>query len=340
MLAPDAGFTIVGAGGIGGVVGAHLARAGYQVKIVEANAEHAEAIRGQGLHVSGHADFTVECRAVVPEEVDWELATVLLAVKSKDTEQAMRMITPRLSASGFVVSLQNGLEEYKIAREVGEDRTVGAFLTFGANYARPGEVVYGGPGSFRIGELNGQSSARVDELARILDSTFHPVQVTSNIFGYLWAKAALGAFYFATALVDADVPKILDQTSYRPLFGELVAEVVRVAEAEGVQCEVVDGFDPTAFAKGGDVEASWSAQYTYWASHVQQRTGVWRDLAIHRRVTEVDHIIGPVIQRARTRRIPVPLLERLRMAIKEAETGARPLSFGNLDELSGGAVAG
>ncbi len=333
MLGGRAGFTVVGAGGIGGVVGAHLTRAGYLVRFVEANAEHAGAIQREGLHISGHADFKVECRAVLPSDVDWELGPVLLAVKSKDTQQALQTIAPRLSATGFVVSLQNGLEEYKIAREVGVDRTVGAFLTFGGHYAGPGQVVYGGPGSFKIGELNGESSARTMELAGVLDSTFHPVQVTSNIFGYLWAKEALGAFYFATALVDEDVPKILDRAPYRPLFGALVAEVVRVAEAEGVRCEVVDGFDPKVFASGGDVEGCWAAQYAYWAAHVQQRTGVWRDLAIHRRVTEVDHVIGPIIERAGARRIPVPLLERLRAEIKEAEGGTRPLSFANLDDL-------
>jgi 2-dehydropantoate 2-reductase len=326
-------LTVVGAGGVGGVVGAHLARAGHRVRFLETNLDHVEAIRERGLHLSGRVDFTVRVPVQPPDAVSGDLDLVLLAVKAKDTETAMSVVAPRLRPGGCVVSLQNGLEEHEIARWVGAHRTVGAFLTFGASYASPGEVVYGGPGSFRLGELDGRRTDRVERLAETLTAAFHPVEVTDNIFGFLWGKAALGAYYFATALVDEDVPRILDRLEYRPLFGRLVAEVVRVAQAEGVRCEVIDGFDPLAFVGDGDTEPSWQAQYHYWALHVQRRTGVWRDLALHRRATEVDHIIGPVIARAKARGVAVPLLRHLRQLIKEAEAGRRGLSFANLEEL-------
>lgn len=340
MLEPASGFTVVGAGGIGGVVGAHLARAGHPVSFIEANADHVQAIRERGLHVTSQVDFTVHVPITPPDAIGGELGVVLLAVKSKDTDRAMQAVAPHLAAGGFVVSLQNGFEEYRIAGYVGEQRTVGAFLTFGGNYASPGEVVYGGPGSFKVGELSGKDTPRVRQLADVLTRAFHPVEVTGNIFGYLWAKAGLGAFYFATALVDEDVPAILDRKEYRPLFGGLVAEVVRAAAAEGVRCAVVDGFDPNAFVGGGDTDRCWEAQYRYWAAHVQQRTGVWRDLAIHRRVTEVDFIIGPLIERANERGVSVPLLRQLRSEIKEAEIGSRQLGFSNLDDLMSTAAGG
>ncbi len=326
-------LTVIGAGGIGGVVGAHLARAGHRVRFVEANLDHVEAIRERGLHISGQVDFTVQVPVQPPDAISGDLDVVLLAVKSKDTEAAVSVVAPRLLPGGCVVSLQNGLEVHEVARWVGAHRTVGAFLTFGGNYASPGEVVYGGPGSFRLGELDGRRTDRIEGLAETLTAAFHPVEVTGNIFGFLWGKTALGAYYFATALVDEDVLRILDRLEYRPLFGRLVAEVVRVAEAEGVRCEVIDGFDPLAFMGDGDTEPSWQAQYRYWAAHLQRRTGVWRDLAVHHRATEVDHIIGPVIARAKARGVAVPLLRRLRQLIKEAEAGRRGLSFANLDEL-------
>lgn len=327
------GLTVVGAGGIGGVVGAHLAAAGHDVTFIEANRDHAEAIRTHGLRATGHADLLVRPAVVLPDEIAGPLQVVLLAVKSRDTEAAMAAIESHLEPDGYVASLQNGLEEYKIARHIGEDRTVGAFLTFGGNYAAPGEVVYGGPGSFKVGELDGVATPRVRDLARTLTECFHPVEVTDNIFGYLWGKSALGAFYFATALVDEDVPRILDRHEYRTLFGRLVVEVAAVATAEGVRCAVIDDFDPNAFVEGGDAQASWQAQYRYWAAHVQQRTGVWRDLAIHHRPTEVDHILGAVVERARRHRVPVPLLVQLHAQVKEAEVGVRSLDWSNLNEL-------
>jgi 2-dehydropantoate 2-reductase len=329
---------VVGAGAIGGLVGAHLARAGHDVAFVEVDERHVAAMREGGLRVSGAADFTVRAPVYLPSEMPDGLGTVLLAVKSRHTGDALESIAPRLAADGVVVSLQNGLEEYRIAAAVGAARTMGAFLSFGGYYAEPGHVVYAGPGSFRVGELDGARSSRCAALADALAAAFHPVEVTDNIFGYLWGKEALGAFYFATALVSEDVPVMIDRREYRPVYGALVGEVASVARAEGVRCEVIDGFDPLVFlrAAGGSVEAEpcWAAQKAYWGDHVQGRTGVWRDLAIHHRPTEVDTIITPIAERARARGVPVPRLERLIHLIHEAEQGRRQLGWHNLDDLA------
>lgn len=325
-------LTVVGAGAIGGVVGGHLARAGHDVALIEVDEAHVAAVRARGLAVSGAAEFTVRIPIGTPEEAPASLGAVLLAVKSRHTLDALATIAPRLAPDGFVVSLQNGLEEYRIADAVGEKRTVGAFLTFGGYYAEPGKVVYTGPGSLRLGELDGAPSPRVRELADAL-ATFHPVEVTDDIFGYLWGKEALGAFYFATALVSEDVPVLIDRHEYRPMFGSLVAEVATVAAAEGVRCQVIDGFDPDAFLRGAGTDAGWEAQKRYWGAHVQGRTGVWRDLAVHHRPTEVDTVIAPIVARAQARGVPVPRLRRLIGLIHEAERGQRGLEPANLDEL-------
>ncbi|WP_037064452.1 ketopantoate reductase family protein [Pseudonocardia acaciae] len=331
-------LTVVGAGAIGGLVGAHLAAAGHDVTFVDANAEHVAAINRAGLRITGAAALTVTARALLPSQVG-DLDTVLLAVKSRHTEDALETIAPRLAPDGYVVSLQNGLEEYKIARAVGEHRTVGALVTFGGHYARPGEIVYAGPGSLRIGELDGRSTPRLAALAELLRA-FHPVEITDNIVGSLWGKEALGALYFATALVSEDVVTIIGREDYRPALGRLVAEVVTVARACGVRCEPLDGFDPTVFADRPDhpdrTEPSWRAQRDYWAGHVQQRTGVWRDLAVHRRPTEVDHILAPIIEAGRSRSVPTPALDLLVDLIHDVEAGRRDLGWPNLDALMKG----
>ncbi|WP_391571282.1 ketopantoate reductase family protein [Cohnella sp.] len=329
-------ITIVGAGAIGGILGAHLVRAGHDITFVEAQREHVQAIRENGLKVSGEADFVVHPRILLPEEVNEPLETVLLAVKARHTAPALEPLAKHLTPGGYVLSLQNGLEEYKIARIVGEERTVGAFLTFGGHYVQPGEVSFGGTGSFCIGEMDGRTTPRLNELEQVL-SALQPIKVTDNIFGFLWGKAAVGAVYFATALVSEDVPDIFDRLEYRGVLGSLAGEVVKVCQAEGVVCEVIDGFDPKIFAMAeppeGAVNACWQAQKTYWYKHDQRRTGVWRDLAIHRRPTEVNEIVGPVVQRAQEKSIAVPRLECLVRLIKEAERGERELTLANLDEL-------
>jgi 2-dehydropantoate 2-reductase len=330
-------FTIVGAGAVGGILGGALIDAGHSVTFVEVDEAHVQAVRDRGLALSGAREMTVRPEIVTPAEVQGALTSVLLAVKARHTDEAIRRIAPHLAPDGFVVSLQNGLEEYKIARVVGKERTIGAFLTFGGHYAAPGSIVYGGPGSFRIGELDGRPSERTRRLQEAF-SALQPVEVTDNIFGYLWGKMALGAVYFATALVSADVPDLLEDDSNRQLFANIAAEVVSVAEAEGVRVEDFDGFDPKTFRFGSlldpeRVAAAWQAQIAYWNRHSQRRTGVWRDLAIHKRKTEVDELIGAVASHANVKHIEIPRVRRIIDLVHEVETGRRELSHHNLEDL-------
>ncbi len=333
-------ITVVGAGAIGGFVGARLLAAGEEVRFVEANEAHAAAMRKDGLRVTGAESLHVRADVALPAEVEGELNVVLLAVKARDTAAALRTIAPRLSPEGCIVSLQNGLEEYRIAATVGAERTVGASLTFGGHYVGPGEIAYGGPASFHVGELSGAVTPRVERLAELL-SAAHPAEVTGRIFGHLWGKTALGAYYFATALVDADIREILLRDEALPLLGTLVAEVARVAAAEGVACEPVDRFDPGAFLRRDEagMQASWDAQRRYWAGLQATRTGVWRDLWVHRRPTELREILVPVSERAHTRGVEVPLLERLIDLVRAAEAGRLPEGWSALEEIANASPA-
>ena len=76
----------------------------------------------------------------------------------------MSSFADRLDADGCVVSLQNGLNELVIARHVGEQRTVGAFVNFSADYLEPGLIHFAGRGTFVIGELNGERTPRLESL--------------------------------------------------------------------------------------------------------------------------------------------------------------------------------
>ena len=93
---------------------------------------------------------------MLPDDLPESLGAVLLAVKAHHTRTALAMIAPRLADDGFVVSLQNGINEPVIAEAVGAERTVGAFVNFGADYIRPGRIFLGGKGAFYIGEVDGR----------------------------------------------------------------------------------------------------------------------------------------------------------------------------------------
>jgi 2-dehydropantoate 2-reductase len=322
-------LTIVGAGAIGGITGAHLARAGHRVLLVDRDREHVEAIRRDGLEVGGRADFRLRIAACPPEAVPGPIDVLVLAVKTLHTVEALAPLVPKLAAGGYVLSMQNGLEEAKIAALVGAERTVGAFLTFGGHYERPGRVVYSGPGTLRVGELDGRLTDRVRTLARTL-SDFHPAEPTDNIHGYLWGKLILGVIYFATATVDADVVDIFADPAARGVLSGLAAEAGAVADAHGIRVEVFDGFDARAAGRHREdpaaADRAWEGQLAYWRGSLAGRTGVWRDLAQRRRKTEAAPILGALIEAADRAGLPVPRVRALLRMIEELERGERAMS--------------
>ena len=116
---------IVGAGAVGGYVGAHMAHAGVDVTLVDAWPEHVQAIRSEGIVVSGMAGTVATPLRVlhvsdVPQLVrEQPFDFAFIAVKSYDTKWATQMVLPYLAPAGCVVSLQNGINEDAIASVAG-----------------------------------------------------------------------------------------------------------------------------------------------------------------------------------------------------------------------------
>jgi len=128
---------------------------------------------------------------------------------------------------------------------------------------------------------------------------------------------------------------------YQPALGGIVGEVARVAAADGAVCEeTADGFDPKVFAAAiPDPRAAqdcWQAQLAYWAVRPVKRTGIWRDLTVRRRPTEVAPLYGPVLERADRRGVATPGLERMMRLYGAVESGTAEPGWWCLDELAGG----
>lgn len=328
-------FTIVGAGAVGGSLGASLARAGHKVVLVDRAAEHVGAINSDGLKIEGVQNFNVRVPALLPEEMCAPLGVVVIAVKGHDTDSAAAPVAPLLGPDEYVVSLQNGLEEPKIARAVGAERVVGAFITTGAHYVGPGRIFFGGAGSVRLGELDGRTTPRVQALCEAF-SVYQPTEITHNVLGYLWGKLALGCVYFATALVDADFLETIARAEYLPVLTEVGAEAVATAQARGVQLETFDGFEPTTLRFGlsaAEADAVWEGERAFWRTLDTRRTGIWRDLAIRKRKTEADSQLGVLIREAEELGISVPRNRAVYRLIQEIERGERGFSWHNLDEV-------
>jgi len=328
-----------GAGAIGGTVAAHLRRAGLDMTVVDANAAHVRAIRERGLVITGPIEnFTQPLPAFTPGDVAGSWDTIFLCVKALHTEEAARQLAPHLAADGVVVSLQNGFNELTIAEAVGRERTMGAFINFGADVLEPGVVQFSGRGAVVVGELDGRHTERLARVHRALLHFEPGAIITDNIWGYLWGKMGYGALLFASALTPASIVEVLDSREARPALTALAREVMAVAAAEGVTPLGFNGYDPAAFGakgSGAAIDASFDAMVAFNRRSAKTRTGVWRDIAIHHRKTESDAQFAPILMMARRSGIAVPHVERLVSLMREVESGARPLALENLALLAG-----
>ena len=299
---------------------------------------HVAAMNLKGLRITGPvADFTVEAAATTPENLTGQFDCVLLCVKAHHTQTAVETLRPHVAPNGYVTSIQNGLNELTIAQVVGPARTMGAFVNFGADYLQPGVIHWGGRGAVVLGELDGVMSQRLSELVALLRAFEPDARSTNNIQGYLWGKLAYAALLFATAVTDASIADVLASDKHRPALIALAREVTGVAEKAGIVMEGFDGFDPRAFSPSAEEERairSLDDLVAFNRRSAKTHSGIWRDLAVRKRRTEVDPQLGPIKAEGARLAIETPLTLALTRQIHDIEDGRRQLDWRNLDELS------
>jgi 2-dehydropantoate 2-reductase len=292
------------------------------VRFVDIVPEHVAAIRAGQLHIEGPvADFTVAAPADLPAELRGRFPLILLAVKAHHTEVATRALLPHLADDGAVVSCQNGLNELAIAELVGRARTIGCFVNFYADYLAPGHIHYAKRGAVVVGELDGRTTARIASLHRLMQ-VFEPDAILSDaIFGYLWGKAGYGAILKASALTDDTIADFIARPAHRTMIVRLVQEVLAVARADGITPLGFDGFDPDAFLAGdaAAIAATMTRMEAINRGAAKPRSGIWRDLAVRKRRTDVAAQLAPVRAAARRHHLRTPIVDRLVALITDIE---------------------
>ncbi|MBL8590208.1 MAG: ketopantoate reductase family protein [Methylobacteriaceae bacterium] len=328
---------IWGGGAIGGVLAAYWARAGLPVTMVDIVAEHVEAARTRGVAISGPVEsFTQIVPSFTPSELSGRWPIVVLAVKAQATREATARLAPHLADDGYVLSAQNGLNELTIERMVGAARTMGCFVNFGADWLAPGEILFGNRGAVVVGEIDGAVRDRTRAMHERL-RVFEPAAVlTDNIWGYLWGKLAYGAMLFATALTPDSMTENFADPRRFAVFDRLAREVMAVAAARGVKAVGFNGFDPAAFAPDAPEEgarACIAALAEFNSRTAKTHSGIYRDLAVRKRRTEVDPQIGIIAELGREAGIATPAIERLVELVHDIEDGRRPMDFATFEAL-------
>ena len=333
-------ITIIGAGAIGGVIGAYLIKNGEDIVFIDRDENHVKAMNSQGLTIQMKDNsFTVRAKAYTVNEFlekGIELETVFLAVKAQHTKEAIQPFESLMQENSFVVSFQNGLCELDIAEVVGKKKTVGCFVNLFADYLEPGKIEYGGVGSLYIGELDGQSSSRVQDLVNRLQG-WGEAKATNNIFGYLWSKLAYGAILTMTATTNNKIADFFADSDYHPLINAIATEILKVAEAQNIQAEPFDNWMPILVypaKKEKELEESYYTIAERLRGYTKTRTGIWRDLAVRKRKTEVPQQLNPVLQLGESFGISMPLTTAIVKMIKEIENGEREMSMDNIGALT------
>jgi 2-dehydropantoate 2-reductase len=267
-------IAIVGAGALGGYVGGNFAHQGLDVTLIDPWPENVETIRKRGLELDGltaEEKFTAKPKIIHLTELQALAKTpfdvAFVAMKSYDTLWATALIAPYLSEQGFVVSLQNCMNEETIAGVVGWGRTVGVVASqISVDLYEAGRIRRTIPKGgdkytiFRVGEPHGRITPRVEELVgwfKGIDSA----KATTNLWGERWSKLVQNAMgNGVTAATGMTTPACLSDPQIRRFQIALAGEGIRVGQALGYTLEKVRAIEPEKYARANEGDAQAMAE--------------------------------------------------------------------------------
>jgi 2-dehydropantoate 2-reductase len=230
---------LVGAGGIGGYLGARLAQAGEDVAFI-ARGAHLAAMQRDGLRLtSPNGDLHLRTvRATADPQAVGPVDVVVVAVKLWDLESALQTALPLLGARTAVVGFQNGMEkETIIGRIAGAQRVIGGAVYISAEIERPGVILHKGTlERFIIGETDGRTSERVTALHTVCANAGIKIEISGDIVRAIWEKFVFLASHAAlTTLLRLPIGPIRENPQSRSLLSDALGEVVALARAKGIR---------------------------------------------------------------------------------------------------------
>jgi len=331
-------IVVFGAGAVGGYVGGQLAQAGEDILLIDPWPEHIDCINREGLHLSTPSE---ECTVKVPgmhlHDVQ-NLAKnpvdiVFVSVKSYDTEWAAAMMKQYLKPDGFIVSLQNSINEERIAGIVGWGKTVGCIASgISVELYKAGHIMRTlKPGAkrklvFRVGEVHGRITQRVEHLAELF-GVVDGAKATTNLWGERWTKLIVNSMHNALCAVTGSSSKtIAEQETPRRLSIQLGCETIKVGKALGYGIETIRGMDVDMLLAAGDGETDAlgeiEAIIIESAKHRTEagRPSTAQDIDKGRR-SETDFINGLVVQKGKEVGVPTPLNEKITGFVRRLESG-------------------
>jgi len=313
MAAGEFEFVVLGAGAMGSIVGAHLARAGHAVLMLARGARAAH-IEAHGLTIRGLAEFTVPVALARDPGALTHAGTLIVATKTPGTEQALAPLT-RVDFE-TTLSIQNGpLKDELLARAFGAQRTLGALADTSGELLPGGEVLFTRNVNIMIGELDGSESVRVRDLAHTIDAAGVRAAASREIVTLEWSKFCAWVGLMALSVsTRAETWKYLSDPDAALVLVRLVREMGVLAGALGIRLSDQAVLPAASICSGPEsaaVEIVTQMGGQYRATAPQHRMSSLQDLLAGRPL-EVNETLGYALERAVALGLELPMLDCFR----------------------------
>ena len=312
---------IVGAGAIGGLIGAHLAHAGQEVILI-ARGANLRAIQSDGLTVKrGGEAICVRPPATDDVAAVSEADVVFIAVKAHAIPAIAPAIGGAIKRDAIVIGTMNGIPWWYfrdrhlesvdpdgvIAKSIPYEQVLGSVVYPAASLVSPGVVDHEDGDRVSIGEPDGARTDRAAAVSRMLSQAGFKAPVQTRLRSEIWLKLLGNATLNPlSAITRATIGQIFATEERRQLVRGLMSEVARVAIAYDVEL-------PLSIDKRMEGAAATGAH----------KTSMLQDLEAGRRL-EIDALLGSVIELADAKQVDVPMLRQLFVLAKLAESVAHP----------------
>ena len=334
-------IAIVGAGAVGAYVGGYFARAGHDVVLIDGWPANVDAINRDGLTLSGMTEtecFNAPARALHITDVQSLTRTgpidiAFVTMKSFDTGWATLLIKEHLAADGFVVSLQNCINEETIAGIVGWGRVVGCIAAkiavelTGPATVRRGVALGGDKHTvFRVGEPHGRITPRIEKVRDLL-ADIDSAKTTTNLWGERWSKLCANAMGTDTGAASGlGSNGCARDPDLRWLMIRIAGEAAEIGRSHGYALEKIGKFEAADWiaAWRGDAAIRKTIEDDMLAAcegrSEDNRPSMGQDISKGRR-TEIDFINGFVADKGAEIGIDAPANRGLVKAVTAVERG-------------------
>ena len=329
---------IYGAGSLGTVMGAYLAREGVQIDLINRNHAHVNALNRSGAHITGTVNMTVPVNALLPEDMTGRYDIIFLMTKQLNNRETVSFLKNYLSEDGVIVTLQNGIPEDGIAEIVGPDHTIGVTVEWGATMDAPGNSrLTSDPDSlsFHMGSMPGIPENKLEQVKAVLEKMC-PVVIENNLPGARWSKLLINATFSGLGtVIGGTFGDVTRDPEARNLAASCMKEVIDMGRAAGVTFAPMQGKDLVNLFYWSNPFKKALAKLIMpiaMKKHASIEPSMLQDLK-RDKPCEIDAINGVVCEWGRKEGIRTPVNDRIVKIIHEIQEGKRKPSRENLKEL-------